>query len=64
MDDVYGDDQIISIHDSLFCVHQQRQYSAARELNAFLEQYSMDVKSIKDESEVKYYQALEVIFSS
>ena len=60
VDDVYGFDTILSIHDALFCVHLQRQYSASRELNAFLDQYGMDVKNISDESELKYLQALEV----
>lgn len=60
VDDVYGADTVPSIHDALFCVHLQRQYSASRELNAFLEQYGMDMKNITDESELKYFQALEV----
>jgi hypothetical protein len=60
VDDVCGCEAISSVHDALFCVHLQRQYSASRELNAFLEQYGMDMKNIKDESELKYLQALEV----
>jgi hypothetical protein len=52
--------QIDSIHDAIFCVHLQRQYSASRELNAFCEKYLMDVKNITEESEQKYLQALEV----
>jgi hypothetical protein len=59
-DDVFGVDSFSSIHDALFCVHLQRQYSAARELNAFLEQFAMDVSNINDENELKYLQALEV----
>lgn len=46
--------------DSIYCVHLQRQYSAARELNAFLEKYKMDVSRIVDESEITYLRALEV----
>ncbi len=62
VDDVYGSDLVPSIHDALFCIHLQRQYSASRELNAFLEQYGMDVQNITDESELKYLQALEVSY--
>jgi len=60
INDIYGLEEISSLHDSLFCVHLQRQYSASRELNTFLEAYGMDKKSISDESELKYLQALEV----
>eukprot|EP00981_Chlorochromonas_danica_P009425 scaffold2674_cov159-Ochromonas_danica.AAC.3 len=38
---------------------EERQYSAARELAAFLDKYSSDPDNIKDESERKYLQALE-----
>ena len=49
-----------NLQDSLFCVHLQRQYSASRDLNAFLELYDMDVKSIEDEGAKKYLIALQV----
>jgi hypothetical protein len=62
--DIYGLEDISSLHDALFCVHLQRQYSASRELNTFLEAYGMDTKNITDESELKYLQALEVWFLS
>lgn len=59
LEELVAVDTITSLHDSVFCVHLQRQYSAARELNAFLEKYGMDVKNITDDSELKYLQALE-----
>lgn len=60
LEELVGVDVITSLHDAIFCIHLQRQYSAARELNAFLEKYNMDVKNITEESEIKYLQALEV----
>jgi hypothetical protein len=59
-DDVGGLETVKSIHDILFCVHLQRQYSASRELNAFLQKHNMDPANIKDESELNYLKALEV----
>jgi len=49
-----------NLQDSMFCVHLQRQYSASRDLNAFLELYDMDIKSIEDEGAKKYLIALQV----
>lgn len=60
MEDVCGSETFSSLHDILFCIHYQRQYSAARELNAFLAKYDGDPNNIKDESEKKYLMALEV----
>jgi hypothetical protein len=60
LEDVVGIDHMTSIHDAIFCVHLQRQYSASRELNAFLEKYSMDKRIIVEESEINYLKALEV----
>ena len=62
LEDLVGVEDIISLHDAIFCVHLQRQYSASRELNAFLEKYDMDVKKITEDSELKYLQALEVCY--
>jgi hypothetical protein len=62
LEDVVGVDTITNLHDSIFCVHLQRQYSASRELNAFLQKYNMDVKQITEESELRYLAALEVRF--
>lgn len=47
--------------DSLFCVHLQRQYSAAKELEEFLKKDKIDVRNITDANIAKYYQALKVI---
>lgn len=49
-----------NVQESLFCVHLQRQYSASRDLDAFLELYDMDVKSIEDEGAKKFLVALQV----
>ena len=49
-----------NLQDSMFCVHLARQYSASRDLNAFLELYDMDIKSIEDEGAKKYLIALQV----
>lgn len=59
IDDICGLEEARSIQDVLFCIHLQRQYSASRELSQFLETYNGDKKSITDESEIKYLQALE-----
>lgn len=50
----------INLQDSLFCIHLQRQYSASRDLNAFLENFDMDVKNIEDEGAKKFLIALQV----
>lgn len=60
LEDLVGVDSVSSLHDCIFCIHLQRQYSASRELNAFLEKYNMDVKNITEESELRYLAALEV----
>ena len=46
--------------DSLFCIHLQRQYSAAREFEEFLKSNGTDIKNIKDPNKLKYYHALKV----
>lgn len=47
--------------DSLFCVHLQRQYSAARELEDFVKLNNVDIKNIQDPNLAKYFQALKVV---
>jgi hypothetical protein len=49
-----------SFDDNLFCVCLQRQYSAARELNAFMENYEAQGMNLEDESTIKYLDALKV----
>jgi hypothetical protein len=61
-EDLTGTKELISLQDSIFCVHLQRQYSASRDLNAFLENVG-DVRNIEDESAKKYLSALEVLLS-
>ena len=46
--------------DAIYCVHLQRQYSASRDLQAFLANYGNDIKKIEDESAKKYLLALQV----
>jgi hypothetical protein len=54
---VSGDIRIFE--DSLFAVHLQRQYSAARELVEFLAIYGSNIKNHEDQSLIKYYKALQ-----
>lgn len=60
LEDVVGNSTDF-LQDSIFCVHLQRQYSASRDLNAFLANYGMDPKNVVDEGAKKYLQALEVV---
>lgn len=46
--------------DSLFCIHLQRQYSAAKELEEFLKKDKIDIRNIVDANTAKYYHALKV----
>ena len=59
LEDVVATDGF-NLQDSLFCVHLQRQYSASRDLTAFLELYDTDIKNIEDEGTKKYLVALQV----
>lgn len=59
-DDVVVNDASQNFDDSLFCVHFQRQYSAARELDHFLNTYNIDDVNSVDENTIKYLKALEV----
>lgn len=58
-EDVFGMEEISNIHDAIFCVHLQRQYSASRELHSFLQRHGNDPRSITDENEINYLKALE-----
>jgi hypothetical protein len=60
-EDVIGNNDVDFLQDSIFCVHLQRQYSASRDLNAYLAHYGMDPRNIVEEGAKKYLQALEVI---
>lgn len=59
-DDIGGMADIDTIHDAIFCVHLQRQYSASRELNAFLQKHGMDSGNVTEVNELNYLKALEV----
>lgn len=60
LEDVFCVEDLSLIQDAVFCVHLQRQYSASRDLHAFLENYGMDPRKIEDEGAKRYYKALEV----
>ncbi len=60
-EDISAYDDTDNLLDCIFCVHLQRQYSASRDLQAFLANYGNDVKKIEDESAKKYLMALQVI---
>jgi hypothetical protein len=62
VEDLCGKKDLTSLHDSIFCIHLLRQYSASRELNTFLEASKEAGVTTFDESESKYLKALEVIF--
>lgn len=64
LEDINAVEGTENLIDCLFCVHLQRQYSASRDLQAFLNNYGNDVKKIEDESAKKYLLALQVSFSS
>lgn len=59
-EDLSAYDNTDNLLDCIFCVHLQRQYSASRDLQAFLANYGNDVKKIEDESAKKYLLALQV----
>lgn len=58
LEDVYVDESPERFDDCLFCIHLQRQYSAAKELDHFLEKYDIDAENV-DPSTAKYLKALE-----
>jgi hypothetical protein len=58
LEDLIIHENIKSFDDALFCVHLQRQYSAARELDDFLKNSGVDVKNITDKDDEKYFLAL------
>lgn len=60
LDDVNASTNLLGFDDNVFCVHLQRQYSAARELDAFLTTYSVDINNVEDSNTAKYLHALQV----
>jgi hypothetical protein len=60
LEEIFCVEDLSLIQDAVFCVHLQRQYSASRDLHAFLENYGMDPRKIEDEGAKRYFQALEV----
>eukprot|EP00981_Chlorochromonas_danica_P006656 scaffold1447_cov165-Ochromonas_danica.AAC.2 len=57
-EDLSIEENVKVFHDSLFSIHLQRQYSAARELDDFLRINNIDPRNIVDVNTAKYYQAL------
>eukprot|EP01038_Epipyxis_sp_PR26KG_P008072 gene8072-10935_t len=58
-EDLCGVDDSENLLDSVFCIHLQRQYSASRDLDAFLKHYDMDVRNIVDDGAKRYLKALQ-----
>lgn len=58
LEDVTANDHVKVLDDCLFCVHLQRQYSAARELEEFLK--TKNDSNADDSRAAKYFQALKV----
>ena len=61
LEDLIVDEHVKVLDDCLFCIHLQRQYSAARELEEFLA--SNKDEGLQDANAAKYYQALRVSIS-
>ncbi len=59
-EDLIVEENVRVFDDSLFCVHLQRQYSAARELEDFIKTNNVDIRNIQDPNLAKYFQALKV----
>lgn len=58
LEDITANDHVKVLDDCLFCVHLQRQYSAARELEEFLK--TKNDSNADDSRAAKYFQALKV----
>lgn len=65
-EDLFLSTDLKKFDDCLFCIHLQRQYSAAKELDEFLKLNNCtnpnDIKNFSDANSKKYYQALKVSF--
>ena len=59
LDDLIVKEALKEFDDCIFSVHLQRQYSASRELESFLETYYVDENAIKDEGMKQYLKALQ-----
>jgi hypothetical protein len=60
-EDITVDDKVKVLDDCLFCIHLQRQYSAARELEDFLRDSATKKEGDQDEANTaKYFSALKV----
>lgn len=60
LEDVSADNSLNAFENSVFCIHLQRQYSAARELEDFQALYDIDSNSKDKNSAYKYLLALQV----
>jgi hypothetical protein len=62
VDDLFLESDSKNISDCLFCVHPQRNYSAAKELQSFLDTLKIN-DNIEDENLLHYIKALQVTLS-
>jgi hypothetical protein len=61
-EDIVIQDNLAAFEDTLFCIHLQRQYSASKELEVFMQTYDIGTKkTIEDPNTMKYLNALQVI---
>ena len=60
LEDLIVDDNVSMFDDTLFCVHIQRQYSAAREFESYLSTFERSIGEPDDNNAAKFMQALEV----
>lgn len=58
LEDIIANDKVKVLDDCLFCIHLQRQYSAARELEEFIK--ARKDSAVDDPHSAKYFQALKV----
>lgn len=62
LEDLLAKHELSDFEDNLFCVHLQRQYSASKELEEFIEANNIDPAiKIRDKSTLKILNALKVI---
>lgn len=58
LEDIIANDKVKVLDDCLFCIHLQRQYSAARELEEFSK--AKKDNNVDESHNAKYFQALKV----
>jgi hypothetical protein len=58
LEEIIANDKVKVLDDCLFCIHLQRQYSAARELEEFTK--AKKDSTVDESHNAKYFQALKV----